>query len=327
MSTALKCAVYGTGHSHMAGKLAELEHVEEWEVAGVCEPDPDRLATIKSQANAANWTWIGEDQALEDTSIQMLAIESDVPRLMTLAGRAVDAGKHIHLDKPPGVRLEPLRQLQNQALAKDLIIQMGYMFRYNEGFKLVQRAVREGWLGRVHHVHIAMVAAFDQGGRDRCSYHPGGIMVEFGCHLFDQVVMLMGRPKQVTPILRNDGDQNDGFIDHALAILDYEHALAVVETSALEGQGFPRRFFEVAGSNGSIIVQPMEPPAVRLRLQKPAGGYEAGVHEIEVQHPPRYQADLIEFARCIRGEQVFPYTPEHDLLAQETLLRACGVKP
>ena len=37
--------------------------------------------------------------------------------------------------------------------------------------------------------------------------------------------------------------------------------------------------------------------------------------------------DLKELARCIRGEQEFPYSKEHDLIVQETLLRACGVEP
>ena len=125
--------------------------------------------------------------------------------------------------------------------------------------------------------------------------------------------------------MRHDGKHDDQFADHCTAILEYERALVVVETSALEGQGFARRIFEVVGSNGSIILQPLEPPAVRLLLAEPAGGYKAGLHNIDIHQLPRYEADLVELAQCISNEQPLPYTSEHDFLAQETLLRACGV--
>lgn len=70
----------------------------------------------------------------------MLAIESKVEKLLSLARRAIEAGKHIHLDKPAGTSLEEFRSLLNEAEKRSLIVQMGYMFRYNEGFNLVRRA-------------------------------------------------------------------------------------------------------------------------------------------------------------------------------------------
>ena len=325
MNKPIKCAVYGTGHAHMPGKLEVLQRLDQWEVVGVCEPDSNRKSTLKNDPNTSQWNWISEEKLLTDRTIKMIAIESDVLRLMPLATKAVEAGKHIHLDKPPGIQLDELRQIQDIALPKKRIIQMGYMFRYNEGFKLVRQAFQEGWLGHVHYMHAAMVSSFGQDQRDTCAFHPAGILLEFGGHLFDQIVMLMGKPQKITPYMRHDGKHDDQFTDHCTTILEYERALVVVETSALEGQGFARRIFEVVGSNGSIILQPLEPPAVRLLLAEPAGGYKAGVHNIDIHQPPRYEADLVELAQCISNEQPLPYTSEHDFLAQETFLRACGV--
>jgi len=42
--------------------------------------------------------------------------------------------------------------------------------------------------------------------------------------------------------------------------------------------------------------------------------------------PGRYDDQLIDLARIIRGEKEPDYSPEHDLIAHEDLLRACGLK-
>ncbi len=39
----------------------------------------------------------------------------------------------------------------------------------------------------------------------------------------------------------------------------------------------------------------------------------------------RYDEQLIEFARCVRGEIKNPYSYEHELLVQEVLLAASGI--
>ena len=39
----------------------------------------------------------------------------------------------------------------------------------------------------------------------------------------------------------------------------------------------------------------------------------------------RYDSDFADFAKCIRGEKSLPFTPEHDLIVEETLLLASGL--
>jgi predicted dehydrogenase len=255
----------------------------------------------------------------------MIAVESDVRVNLADARKAIDAGKHIHLDKPPGQSLSELRALLDDTDRKNLIVQMGYMFRYNTGFDLIRQAMREGWLGDVYYVHGNISSDIRPDGRKRLAFHPGGMMYELACHLIDVLVLLLGRPHKVTPFLRHDATHDDGLADNTLAVFEFDRTMAVIETAAMETSAFARRQFEVCGTNGSIVLQPLEPPAVRLCLREPRGGYVAGWQTVDVPTVPRYARDLEEFARCIRGEQEFPYSIEHDFTAQETLLRACGV--
>lgn len=326
MAKPIRCALAGTGHAHATGKLTVLKQSEDWELVGVYEPDDSWRE--KSEQNPAfdDVRWLTEDETFGDDSIRMICVESEVQQLLGLGRKAIDVGKHLHLDKPAGESLSEFKEILDDAEDKNLIVQMGYMFRYNSGFDLIRQAMGEGWLGDVHYVHGSINSDINAESRKRLSFHPGGMIFELACHLIDMVVLLMGRPEKVTPILRRDGRFDDDFNDNNVAILEYDRAVAVVETSALEVGASQRRQFEVCGSGGSVILQPLEPSEnVRLFLKEPHGGYEAGWQTIQRKFVPRYIGDVDEFARCINGQQEFPYSKEHDYHVQETVLRASGV--
>jgi predicted dehydrogenase len=326
MKQKIRCAILGTGHGHAAGKLRVLQESDDWELVGVCEPDPAWRARREREAPFAGVRWLAEADALGDPSLKMVAVESEVRQLVGLGQKVIDAGKHLHLDKPAGVSLPAFRALLNAADRKGLIVQMGYMFRYNTGFDLIRRAVREGWLGHVHYLHGTINSLYDAAHRKTLDFHRGGMMFELAGHLIDMLVLLMGRPRRVTPFMRHDGAFDNQLADNTLAVLEYDRAVALIESSALEVGSSARRHFEVLGNAGSVVLQPLEPPALRLCLSEPRGGYQAGWQDVAVPNIPRYVRDLQELARCIRGEQAFPYSKEHDLTMHETLLRACGVE-
>jgi hypothetical protein len=88
-----------------------------------------------------------------------------------------------------------------------------------------------------------------------------------------------------------------------------------------------RRQFVVCGAGGTAILQPIEPPALRLCLLQPVAGYQPGWQDIPVENVPRYVRDFEEFAACIRGERQPAFTHEHDAIVQEAVLIASGMEP
>ena len=85
------------------------------------------------------------------------------------------------------------------------------------------------------------------------------------------------------------------------------------------------RRFEVYGTEGSAIMEPMEPAdKLRLCLERPKYGYPAGVTEIKLEARPRYVASFASFVRNIKGETEPERSLDHELLVQETLIRATG---
>lgn len=320
----IRCAVLGINHAHALDLLKVLQESKDYAVAGVYEPESAVRAQFEKNPALQGIRWLSEKEALGDPRIEMVAIESDVPRLLDLAEAAVNADKHIHLDKPAGVSLPQFKRILDEAERRGRIVQMGYMFRYNPGFELLRRAVREGWLGNVFSVQASMCTDLTPEKRLQKNFHPGGMMLELGCHLIDQLVLLFGEPQKVSSFLRHDGPQADGLNDNTVAVLEYPGLMATVESSAQEPEAFPRRRFKVAGTKGVMVLEPLEPPALRAFFSEANPEFPKGESARSFPDTARHVADVADLARCIRGEAAFGYSKEHDYRTQRTVQRSCG---
>ncbi len=81
------------------------------------------------------------------------------------------------------------------------------------------------------------------------------------------------------------------------------------------------------GSLGSATLRPVEPPALMLDLARAAGPWPAGRSEIPLPRYERYEGDLAEWAACIRGGATPAVSGDVEIRVQNTLLRACRVRP
>jgi predicted dehydrogenase len=322
MSTPIRCGLLGLGHAHAFGKLQVLQESLDYEVIGVHEPDDEVRGRCDREQRLGPVRWTTQKELLEEDSIEMIAVESTVPELLGFGRAAIAANKHIHLDKPAGTDLNEFRTLLDEAERGGRIVQMGYMFRYNPGFDFIRQTVRDGMLGDVYSIHASMSTDVSNASRIKLAFHPGGMMFELACHLIDMILLLLGPPKKVTPFLRHDDKRDDDLADNTLAVLEYERAAAIVQSAAMEPNAFPHRRFKVSGTEGTTILEPLEPPHVALCLRVPKDRLREGWQDVEVDDVPRYVLDFEELARCIRGEQSFPYSYEHDFNVQRTVLEA-----
>ena len=322
----VRCGFLGIDHAHALDALGVVKKLPEYELVGVCEPDAGIREAYARKRELDGVPWLTREELLGDDSVQLVAVESDVPRLLEFGRAAIDAGKHIHLDKPAGTVLPEFRALLDQAEKQGLLVQMGYMFRYNPGFDLIRQALREGWLGDIYAIHASMCTSWSPPKREQLAHHPGGAMLELGCHLIDMIVLLMGAPSKVTPFIRHDADLDDTLADNTLAVFEYDKAMVTVDVGAMEANAFSARRFKICGTEGSIILSPLEPPKARVSLRKGCGDFKAGVTELDLPDLARHVLDFQDLAKCIRGEAEFSYSKEHDYAVQQMVLRACGAE-
>jgi len=266
-------------------------------------------------------------QLLDDPEIVAIAAEGRNDESLDQVEQIGRAGKHVWYDKPAGTSWPQWQRVVALAVQRDLIIQMGYMFRYHDGFQRIPQWIRYGLLGHVYAIRAHMSTWISEPEQRVIARHPGGICYDLAGHMLDQIIWLLGRPQRVTAFLRSDGGIVPGFKDNTLVVCSYANALAFVDIAAIEPAPVARRF-EVYGRQGSAILEPFEPAgALRLCLTEAHGDYSSGAQLIALEDRPRqmlYDLELEAFLAAIVGQRPPDRPPSHDLIVQETLLRATG---
>ena len=325
---AIRMAQYGTGHGHAAGKLQSMMTHPDVECVGVYEPDAARRSALEHvDGPYADVQWFGRvEDMLGDPAVVAVASEGRNDESLAQTEEVIRAGKHAWYDKPAGDDWPAWQRVVGLAEKANLQVQMGYMFRYHDGFRKIADWARSGMLGSVFSIRAHMSTNVPVSSREVISAHRGGIFYDLAGHMLDQVVWTLGRPSRVTAFLRNETGEVPAFADNGLGVFEYEHAMATVDIAAMEPSP-PARRYEVYGTEGSaILIEPFEPGMeIRLVLAEAREGYLAGESRVPVEGRSRqalYDLELASFLKTITGEQPPDRPLSHELLVQETLLRA-----
>jgi len=327
----IRMAQYGTQHGHAGGKAQAMRANPEVELTGVFEPDPAVRARAEQQRAFAGLRFYDSaEQMLGDAGIVAVAVEGLNANSLPMARECLLAGKHIWYDKPAGDDWEAFQEVVGAARRQNLLVQMGYMFRYQDGFQRLAEWSRGGLLGDIFGVRAHMSTALTIDAREVIAVHPGGILYDLAGHMLDQILWLLAdeRPNRVTSYLRNDATPTvPSFADNTLGVLEFGRALAMVDIAAMEARPMARRF-EVYGTRGSAIMDPMEPSTqIRLCLEEATGGFAAGVQTVPLSGMSRqrtYELELEALLPAIKGEREPDRSLHHEILVQETLLRLTG---
>ncbi len=317
----------GTGHAHASGKMEVYRNSADYEVIGLVEPDPKRAKKAASSDTYRDIPLMTREQLLNAPGLQAVAVETDIGDLLDNAEAAIDAGCHVHLDKPAGVSFPAYQRLMEKADAAGLTVQMGYMYRYNPAVVLVRQLLEQGALGTPFECHAVMSKVVPASGRKELEQYAGGMLFELGCHIVDLTVGFMGIPDDVVAFPRQSlPDADDTLADNMLAVFQYPKATATVRSSAVEVEGFGRRHIALAGTGGTAHIQPLDRPSLRLSLSKSHGEFKKGTQEIPFDPPyQRYVGDAADLAAIIRDEKASDFPSNHDLAVQKSVLQACAL--
>ena len=314
MPARLRIGQIGTEHAHAAGKMEAMRSLTDvWEVVGVT--GPKGYAGVKSMS---------VDELLAVPDLHAVAVETTLEASCAMARRCIEAGKHVHLDKPGAVDHAEFKAMRLEAEKRGLTVQMGYMLRYNPAFELLFHAVNEGWLGQITEIDAAMGKLADPGTRAKIGALEGGGLFELGCHIIDATLTILGKPASVTPFSTPTSD--DGVKDNQMAVLSYPNATAVIRCNHADPFGGPRRRFSVTGTEGTLEILPLESGNVTLSLTKARGAYKKGAQTFQLEVPKgRYDAEFIDLAKVVRREKKLAWDAAHDIAVHETVMRAAGI--
>lgn len=212
-----------------------------------------------------------------DPNIDLIVTPTPNDTHFPLAKAALEAGKHVVVDKPFTVTLSQARELD--ALAKGLgrLLSVFHNRRWDSDFLTVKALLSEGTLGEI----TFFESHFDRfrpqvRNRWREQAGPGsGIWYDLAPHLLDQVVKLFGLPVSMTVDLAQlrPGAQTT---DYFHAVLSYPQRRIVLHGTMIAAAESAR--YIIHGTRGSYVKFGLDPQEDRLkngeRLPQEDWGYD-----------------------------------------------------
>ena len=179
-----------------------------------------------------------------------------------IAAAALDAGKHVVVDKPFTASVEEAEALIALARKRQRVLTVFHNRRWDSDFLTVQKLRSQ--LGEIELFEAhwdRFRPAIKRGWREE-DHAGGGVLSDLGPHLIDQALVLFGMPDALSAdvLAQRPGAQVDDYFD---LTLHYGTRRVCLGSSTLIAQPRPR--FAVHGLDGSFVKYGLDPQEAQLK--------------------------------------------------------------
>ncbi len=249
-----KMGVAVIGYGGMGGWHTERirEMPQEFTLCGVYDINPARGEAAREKGIYAYDTL---EELFADSRVQLvtIAIPNDLHCEMTCA--ALRAGKHVVCEKPVAMNSAELQTMIDTANACGRLFTVHQNRRWDHDYRVVKRLLDENTLGPVFTVESRVQGSRGIPGdwrNKKC--HGGGMVLDWGVHMLDQVMLLAGERTLETVFAQFDNVTNEECEDGFKILLRFDDGLRVhVEVGTSNFISLPRWY--VLGENGSAVVE------------------------------------------------------------------------
>jgi UDP-N-acetyl-2-amino-2-deoxyglucuronate dehydrogenase len=216
------CGNIGSRHLHHIFANPEAELV------ALCDSDESTAAKYASQYGVRGFA--DYRQMLKESPADVVSICTPHALHASMAIDAVDAGKHVLVEKPMALTVTDAIRMKNAAAARDLHLMMVWQNRYNVPVQLTYNALRDRRLGRIFMVHCSVLWNRPQGYYDGSPWRgsireEGGALFTQCSHFVDLLIHFFGEIESVNSI----GDTKN----HAIEIDDCGAAIMQFHSGVL----------------------------------------------------------------------------------------------
>ena len=272
------------------------------------------------------------DELLQDDEIELVVINTPNDTHVELAMRALNARKHVLLEKPAAATSAEVKTMFGLARKVNRHLMLYQNRRWDSGFLQVKEIIESGRLGELIEVHFRMDrykrALSPKLFKESAAVPANGLVYDLGPHLIDNAICLFGKPLNFTKTI-GTYRENSEVPDYFHYQLTYPNQLNVYLTSGLLiAAVLPG--FAVSGTLGSFVkerndVQEAQLDAGMLPTDKDYGIEPAGSDGklvlmdidnnpvVEYLTPPKgdYNGLFNAVYHTIRNNALYPVTEEH----------------
>ena len=237
----------------MSGKVFHAPFLEThpgFQLQAVLERNNKLAATDYPHIRSYN----AADEIINDSTIELLVINTPNNTHFELAKKAILAGKHVLIEKPAATSAEEVRELFELGRSKGKKVMIYHNRRFSSDFLATKQVIESGDLGQLIEVHLRFDRYREAIGPKQFKETPvpgSGILYDLGSHLIDQAISLFGNPQQFHKTLGKyrPGSQVDDFGHLHLQYPDHLNVFITVSLLAAD----PQPGIVIHGTKGSFI--------------------------------------------------------------------------
>lgn len=264
MDRPIKTALLSYGMSGEVFHGPLLASIPEFELATVVKrkgettlPDFPRVNVVRTP-----------EEVFNDPTIELIIVNTPNATHFEYASQALEAGKHVVVEKPFTVTRKEADSLISLSSAKGVLLTAFQNRRWDGDFLTVKKVIRENMVGRIveFEAHYDRYRNYIEAGTWKEERQQGtGIVYNLGSHMLDQVLELFGWPEYVDARIgvQRTGGAADDFYDIRL---EYRNHLAIVKSSYLVREPMPR--YILHGVEGSFVKWGLDPQEQDLKDKK-----------------------------------------------------------
>ncbi len=221
------------------------------------------------------------EQIFQRDEIELVVVNTPNETHFQFATQALEAGKHVILEKPFTVTTAEADKLINLANIKGKMLTVFQNRRWDGDFLTVKKIVEEKRVGRIAEFEAHYDRFRNQIEANTWKEESGagtGILYNLGSHMLDQVLVLFGMPQELDARVgvQRAGGKVDDFYDIRL---QYDGFLAIIKSSYLVRESGPR--YTLHGHEGTFIKFGIDPQEQALKDGKKPGEKGWGVEGIQ----------------------------------------------
>lgn len=307
VSRTVRGAIIGYGGSYGMGKLhaSALDGTPGLSLAGICDVDPARVRAAREE-----WPGVAAggdvDEILARDDIDLVTIVTPHNVHAPLVIRALEAGKHVAVEKPMCVSVKEATAMIEAGRRNKRSLSIYHNRRWDGDYLTVRSIVDKGLLGKVFFVEMAIGGFGRAGGWRADKKISGGGFFDWGAHLVDWTLGLIPSRVQSVTGYFYDGVLDQTIEDHTRASIRFENgASADLQVTHIAWVGKTR--WRVLGEKGGLLDEHHEKPpsaVVRTSLK----GFRS---EVRIPYGPSQHDDFYKgLSAHLRLGKPNPVPPE-----------------
>lgn len=266
----MKFALIGTGGIG-AIRAAALKASKTCDLVAVSDLDEPRARALAPQARFH----ATQEALFDDPAVEAVVLSTPPQFHEALAVAALDAGKHVLVEKPMAPTLEACQRMVEAADRNGRLLTVGFNHRYFDAVKRVREAISSGAIGTLTHVkgftgHTGL-SEFKAGWMYDPSVMGGGALADNGVHMLDLCRYLMGDVAEVYGHASNSVWNLGAAEDNAFALMRSDAGVVgSLHASWSEWKGY-RFHIEAYGDRGMARAYYAPMMSTVIQLDQPGG--------------------------------------------------------